>query len=157
MSATNLCLGVFRYRGSSSPLSPPACVPGCANTTGLHTLQWLLITDTCKRPKGAQKPPSRWVKSWGVRMDNAWRMKKQQEEERKEDKGSTYRRQIKHGMQVIGPGWTLDINWQHSSKGMGNAKTSRKESDVAVMLAQPLHASNDGRSKEKGNDQRSNT
>ena len=33
---------------------------------------------------------------------------------------------------------------------MGNPKTLRKESDVAVMLARPLHVCNDGQSKEKG-------
>jgi len=48
------------------------------------------------------------------------------------------------------PGWTLDINWQDSSKRVGNPKSSRKESDVAVMLARPLHVSKDGQSKEKG-------
>ena len=33
---------------------------------------------------------------------------------------------------------------------MGKPKTSRKESDVAVTLARPLHVSKDGQSKEKG-------
>ena len=33
---------------------------------------------------------------------------------------------------------------------MGNPRTSRKESDVAVTLARPLHVSKDGHSKEKG-------
>ena len=35
-------------------------------------------------------------------------------------------------------------------KRVGNPKTLRKESDVAVMLARPLHVCNDGQSKEKG-------
>jgi len=34
----------------------------------------------------------------------------------KEDKGSTYRSPTKHDTHVIGPGWTLDINRQDSSK-----------------------------------------
>ena len=33
---------------------------------------------------------------------------------------------------------------------MGNPKLSRKESDVAVTLARPMHMSKDGQSKEKG-------
>jgi len=33
---------------------------------------------------------------------------------------------------------------------VGNPVTSRKESDVAVMLARQLHVSKDGQSKEKG-------
>ena len=82
----------------------------------------------------------------------AW--KKQQEEDKrwrdKEDKNSTYLSPIKHDTHVIGPGWTLDINWQDSSKRVGNPKTSRKESDVAVTLARPLHVSKVGQSKEKG-------
>jgi len=42
--------------------------------------------------------------------------KKQQKEERKEDKGSTYRSPIKHDTHVIGPGWTFGIDWQDSLK-----------------------------------------
>ena len=42
------------------------------------------------------------------------------------------------------------MNWQYSSKRVGNPKTSRKESDAAVTLARPLHVSKDGQSKEKG-------
>jgi len=86
-------------------------------------LQWRPIRDTSIGPKGAQKTPSRWVKSWGAGMDNVRGVKKHQKEERKEDKGSThrsqgskYRSQIKHDTHVIGPSWTLDINWQDSSK-----------------------------------------
>ena len=58
----------------------------------------------------------------------------------------------KHDTHIIGPGWTLDINWQDSSKrrAAGNPKTSRKKSDVAVTLVQPLHVSKVGQSKEKG-------
>ena len=82
----------------------------------------------------------------------AW--KKQREEEKRwkdtEDKGSTYWSPIKHDTHVIGPSWTLDINWQDSSKRVGNPKTSRKESDVAVTLARLLHVSKVGQSKENG-------
>jgi len=50
-------------------------------------------------------------------MDKVCRVKKQQkEEERKRRQGSTYLRQIKHNTHIIGPGWTLDSNWQDSSK-----------------------------------------
>ena len=41
-------------------------------------------------------------------------------------------------------------SWQDSSKRVGNPKTSRKESDVAVALARPLHVSKVGQIKEKG-------
>jgi len=44
---------------------------------------------------------------------------------------------------------------QFKEKRVGNPKTSRKESDVAVTLARPLHARKNGRSKEKGKDQAS--
>jgi len=70
-------------------------------------------------------------------MDNVRRMEKatsRREEKGTEDKSSTYRSPIKHDTHVIGPGWTFDINWQDSSKRVGNPKTSRKESDVAVTL-----------------------
>jgi len=40
----------------------------------------------------------------------AW--KKQQKEEIKKKKGSTYQGQTKHDTHVIGPGWNLDISWQ---------------------------------------------
>jgi len=55
-------------------------------------------------------------------------------------------------MLVIGPGWTHDISWQDISKRkrVGNPKTLRKESDVAVMLARPLYVSKVHQSKEKG-------
>jgi len=43
----------------------------------------------------------------------AWKKKKRRD---KEDKGSTYPSPMKHDMHIIGPGWTLDINWQDSSK-----------------------------------------
>jgi len=39
---------------------------------------------------------------------------------------------MKYDTHIIGPGWTLDINWQDSSKRVKDPKTSRKESDVAV-------------------------
>jgi len=69
-----------------------------------------------QKTQGGPKPPSRWVKSWGAGMDNMRRVKKQQKEERKRRQGSTYWRQIKHDTHVIWLGWTLDINWQDSSK-----------------------------------------
>jgi len=52
-------------------------------------------------------------------MDNVRRMEKATKKRRrdKEDKGSTYRRQIKHDTHVIRPGWTLDINWQDRESG----------------------------------------
>jgi len=82
----------------------------------------------------------------------AWR--KQRREENRQDsmhrsQGSTYRSPIKHDTHVIGPGWTLGINWQDSSK--------RRESDVAVTLARPLHVSNVGQSKENRKVQASDT
>jgi len=51
-------------------------------------------------------------------MDNVRRVEKatKRRERDEEDKGSTYRTPIKHDTHVIGPGWTLDINWQDSSK-----------------------------------------
>ena len=84
-------------------------------------------------------------------MDNARRMEKAA---RKRDELKRYRRQRlnvpkpNHDTHVIGPGWTLDINWQDSSKRVGNPKTSRKERDAAVTLAPRV--SKDGQSKEKG-------
>jgi len=52
-------------------------------------------------------------------MDNVRRMEKATKKRRrdKEDKGSMYRRQIKHDTHVIRPGWTLDINWQDRESG----------------------------------------
>ena len=79
-------------------------------------------------------------------MDNVHCMEKATRWRDAEDKGSTYRSLIKHDMHVMGPGWTLDINWQDSSKRAGNPKTLRKESDVPVTL----HVSKVGQSKEKG-------
>jgi len=63
-----------------------------------------------------------------------------------------YQGQIKHDTHGIGPGWTLDINCQDSSKRSewATLKTSRKKSDLAATLAQPLHASKVSQSKEKG-------
>jgi len=114
----------------------------CVNTTGSHTIQWLPTTATSLR-------------SWyGERASHGKSNKNNRRgEEMKEDKGSTYRSPIKHDTYVIGPGWTLDINWQDSSKRRewGNQTTLRKESDVAVTLARPLHVSKVGQSKEKGN------
>ena len=88
----------------------------CANTTGLHTLQWRPMRDTSKRPKGPKNPhlggSNREELGWITCV--AWKSNKKKGE--KVDKGSTYQRQIKHDMHVIGPGWTLNINWQDSSK-----------------------------------------
>jgi len=87
-------------------------------------LQWRPITDTSKRPKGAQKPHpgglNREELGWITCV--AWKNNKKKRE--KEDKGSmhrsqgsTYRSQIKHGTHVIGPGWwSLHVNLQDSSK-----------------------------------------
>jgi len=49
-------------------------------------------------------------------MENVRRMEKATKRRDTEDKGSTYRSPIKHDTYVIGPGLTLDINWQDSSK-----------------------------------------
>ena len=49
-------------------------------------------------------------------MNNVRRMEKVTKRRDKEDKGSTYRSPLKHDTHVIGPGWTIDINWQDSSK-----------------------------------------
>jgi len=88
----------------------------CTDTTGSHTLQWLLIMDTSKRPKG----PKNSHLSVSNREKLGWIMwvtwKSNGEKKRKEEKGSTYQGHIKHGAHVIGPGWTLDINWKDSSK-----------------------------------------
>jgi len=46
----------------------------------------------------------------------AWKKSNKKKKRGIEDKGSTYRSQVKHDTHVIGPGWTLDINWQDSSK-----------------------------------------
>jgi len=43
-------------------------------------------------------------------------VKEMKRKREKEGKGSMYRSSIKHDAHVIGPGWTLDINWQDSSK-----------------------------------------
>ena len=59
--------------------------------------------------------------------------------------GSMYKSQIKHDTHIIRPGWTLDINWQDSSKKVSNPKILRKESDVAVTLARLIHASKNSR------------
>jgi len=48
-------------------------------------------------------------------MDDVRRMEKATKRIYK-DKGSKYRSLMKHDTHVIGPGWTLDINWQDSSK-----------------------------------------
>ena len=64
------------------PESPPSRFLGssphwrCANTTGPHTLHWRPIRHTYKRPKVAENPPSRWVKSWGAGMGNMRRVEK---------------------------------------------------------------------------------
>jgi len=91
-------------------------------------------------------------------MYNVRRMEKAMERREKKKKTRLNARQPRlnvpkpnqHCTHVIGPGWTLDINWQDSSKRVGNPKTSRKESDVAVTLARPLQVSKVGQRKEKG-------
>jgi len=86
-------------------------------------------------------------------MDNVRCMEKatrRREEMKKIQKTKAQRTEAQsnvHDTHVIGPGWALDINWQDSSKRVDNPKTSRKESDVAVTLARPLHVSKVGQSK----------
>jgi len=96
-------ISFFKNRTGSDSKKPYPIISR-ANTTGSHTLQWLLIMENSLR-------------SWDEwRASHGKSNKKKKRWRDKEEKVSTYRSPMKHDTYVIGSGWTIDINWQDSSK-----------------------------------------
>ena len=81
-------------------------------------------------------------------MDNVRRMEKATERRREKEKDIAQRTEAQSSMTRMSSDLAgLLISIGKIVRRVGNPKTSRKESDVAVMLERPLHVSKVGQSK----------